>query len=317
MSAVGCALSVILLTLAVALPAAAQPREDRLIHRTKRGDTLALLAAEYYGDRDRANLIATANQLDSSPQGDIQPLRPGLRLVIPTNRQVTTERGQTLESLAEAYLGDARRAPFLASFNSERPVELPPGTILAAGQVLDIPLHVHHTVQARDQLRALSLTYYGNARRVRLIREYNFLDSPVLEPGVELLLPIPDVSVRPARLPPPDAEAQARDARHRAMQSQADSALAAARAWFRAGSYGLVRDAMAGFDLDYLFTGEVIEVGVLLGSAHVALGDDEAALAVFRQVRARAPEHELDPYEVSPTVRAVWGQATGDGERGE
>jgi hypothetical protein len=48
---------------------------------------------------------------------------------------------------------------------------------------------------------------------------------------------------------------------------------------------------------------------VLLGSAWVALEEPEKALAVFRKILTRAPEHALDAYDVSPKIRAVWDQA--------
>jgi hypothetical protein len=297
---------------AAARPAPAQQASDTtavVFHRVRRGDTLELLAAEHYGDRRLATLVAAENGIDPARQPFAKPLRVSMRLRIPVNRQVTTDVGDSLASLAREHLGDERRAPFLAGFNEERQVDLPAGVPLAAGQVLDIPIQVHHQVQARDSLASLAAVYFGSARKADLIREYNFLEAEALVPGRVLVIPIHRVTVPPARMAAPDAAARARAERHREMQANARAGLATARMAWRAGDYGAVKDTLLALDLDYLVTADAVATGVLLGSAWVALGEPEQAQAVFREVLARAPEHMLDPYEASPKIRDVWEQA--------
>lgn len=296
---------------AAAAPAPAQQAGDAgfVYYRVKRGDTLEMVAAEHYGDRRLASLVAAENGIDPVRQPFARPLRLGLRLRIPVNRQVITDVGDSLASLATAHLGDERRAPFLAGFNEDRPVDLPAGVPLAAGQVLDIPIHVHHRVQVRDSLQSLAAVYFGTARKADLIREYNFLEAGPLQPGAVLVIPVHRVSVPPARMATPDAAARARAERHREMQANARSALATARMAWRAGDYEEVRDTLLALDLDYLVTAEAVATGVLLGSAWVALNEPDQALAAFRAALARAPEHVLDPYETSPKIRDVWERA--------
>jgi hypothetical protein len=304
---------------AAANPAPAQQASDAgyVVHRVRRGDTLELLAAEHYGDRRLAALVAAENGIDPARQPFAKPLRGSFRLRIPVNRQVTTDVGDSLASLAKAHLGDERRAPFLVGFNDERQVDLPAGVPIAAGQVLDIPIHVHHRVQPRDSLASLAALYFGSARKADLIREYNFLEAETPAPGAVLVIPIHRVSVAPARMAAPDQAARARAERHREMQAHARSALATARMAWRAGDYGQVKDTLLALDVDYLVTADAVATGVLLGSAWVALDEPEQAIAAFRKVLTRAPEHTLDPYEASPKIRDVWERARTPAEPSE
>jgi hypothetical protein len=290
---------------------AQQPASDpaAVFHKTRRGDTLELLAAEHYGDRRHAVLIAAENGIDPARQPFAEPLRPGLRLRIPINRQIITDVGDTLASLARAHLGDERRARFLVGFNEERQLDLPENLPLAAGQVLDVPIHVNHRVGPQDTLASLAAVYFGSARKADLIREYNFLQAETLPPNGLLVIPVHRVTVQPTRIAAPDEAARARADRHRDMQASARGALTAARMAWRAGDYDTVKDTLLALDLDYLITADAVAAGVLLGSAWVALEEPEKALAVFRKILTRAPEHALDAYDVSPKIRAVWDQA--------
>ena len=72
-----------LLALAVCALLAVPARADRdyLTYKVRAGDSLALLAAEYYGDRNHAVFIMVANKLDHP-----RPLKPGEKLRIPVSR---------------------------------------------------------------------------------------------------------------------------------------------------------------------------------------------------------------------------------------
>ena len=292
-------------------PAAAQGQAGAhhgatVVHRVKRGDTLPLLAAEFYGDRRHASLIAVENGLDSQAPALEAPLKIGLRLRIPIHPDVITAAGDTLASLAAVHLGDERRAQFLAGFNEDRGLELDPSRPLVAGQVLKVPIQLRYRAAADDTLRSIASAYLGSPRRANLVQQYNFLPDETVEPDATLLLPIHRVEVQPARLRKPDQAALDRATRHRQMMTEAKAALASAQAMWRAGDYKHIQASLAELDLDYLFTPEMIAVGVLLGSAYVALDDQDSAIEVFRRVQARAPEHELDSYATSPKIRDVW-----------
>jgi nucleoid-associated protein YgaU len=134
------------LAITMALATAAHADRDYLTYKVKAGDSLALLAAEYYGDRNHAVFIMVANKLDHP-----RPLKPGEKLRIPVTRVVTVAVGDTLEALAQSYLGDKRRARYLAEFN-----DLAAGDSLVAGASLSIPFHVTHTAAGDETLAAAS-----------------------------------------------------------------------------------------------------------------------------------------------------------------
>lgn len=298
----------VLLAAPAPAPAGPQARQpsSAVVHRVKREDTLALLAAEYYGDRRYQVLIATANGLSPG-----QPLRPRSRLRIPVDQDVVTGVGATAAELAETYLGDPRRARFLIGFNDPLPGELPLDVPIAAGLEIRVPLHLRHTVAPEETLEALAKLYFGNPDKARLIREYNFLGEDAPAAGQELLVPIYHVSVPVPRRPALDAEARQRVARRMEMQQQAHAALAGARVAWAAGDYKAVQRLLAELDTDYLDAELAVEVAVRMGSAHVAFGDEEGAEAAFREALARKPSHALDPYQVSPKIRAIWLRAGG------
>lgn len=291
-------------------PALAGPRIQSspaaVVHRTKPGDTLGLLAAEYYGDRRYEILIAAENELAPG-----QPIPPRKGLRIPVDLHVVTDVGATLEDLAEKYLGSDQRAKFLLGFNDDLSVPLEADTPLPAGLRIRVPLHVHHRLAPDESLRDVATYYFGNPEKARLIQEYNFLDDREPASGQMLLLPVYHVSVHTPRRPALDAKAHQRLVRRAEMQQQAHGALAGAHLAWNSGDYSAVRDLLNDLDTDYLDTNLAVEVCVLLGSVYVAFGDEEWAEAMFRKALARKPAHLLDAYTVSPKIRAVWERAGG------
>lgn len=279
--------------------ALAQPRY--ITHKVAKGDTLELLAAEYYGDRRHAVFIMVANQMTHA-----RPLKPGEVIKIPVGKDVTSEAGDTFETLAAEYLGDERRAEFLASFNMRSLDQS-----IAAGEEIRIPLSVTHKAAGREQLSVLAATYLGDRKQAGFLRKYNFLDKDVLEPGESIVIPIQHIRVRRSKLPAPDEESTARLQRRRAMQEAAQQVLPTARAAWRAGDYALVRRELSKIDTDYLDSDWAAEIGVLLGATYIAFDDAPSALATFRRVLTRQPQHTLSRYEYSPKICEVWERAGG------
>lgn len=276
--------------------------QSTLKHRVKKGDTIPLLAAEYYGDRRHAIFIMVANKMQHD-----RPLKPGERLKIPMNREVTVAPGDNLESLAETYLGDMRRSVFLAEFN-----KLEVDASLAAGDTVQIPVQVTHTAAGRESISAIAAAYFARRKKAKLIRDYNFTSKKFLEAGEKVVIPLTHVQVRRSRLPKPDKQSQQLVAKRTQMQELARKSLQHAHAAWRDGDFAAVKRALTRIDTDYLDRQLAVEVGVLLASTYVAFGDKDSALATFRMVRERSPKHKLSTYDTSPRVREVWEQAGGE-----
>ena len=279
-----------------------------IAYRVKKGDTLDVIAAEFYGDRTRAQFIVAENKLKNRAA-----FTPGDRLRIPVTREIATAKGDTFESLATTYLGDAKRAPFLADFNN-----LPADDALATGTTIVIPVHVTYAPPAPESLAQVATAFFGDAKQADVLRRFNALDKPQLDKGDTIVIPDLAVRVRAGKLPPLDAEAKQRhDEQVRARDAAADAVPRARSAWWL-GDFAAVRaelDPIAK-DADYLDTPTLVECGLLLGKAHIAFGEDDAAIKAFALVLDRKPRQSLSPYAESPKVIAAWKKAGGhvDGE---
>jgi LysM repeat protein len=285
-------------------PARAQEAPgDTIVHRVRQGDTLELIAAEVYSDRNRAVFIMAENKMPRP-----RPLKPGERLRIPVSREVTTAPGDTFESLAGAYLGSPRRGVFLADVNG-----LSVDDSLAAGTVLTIPFTIMHTAASPESLGEISRAYFGDGKNADVLRRYNFLDKTTVDKGESLIVPVLHVRLASARLPAVDAESRARRDRRREASARAARALPAARLAWKAGDLAAVKAALAPIepDLEYLDTGDAVDVGVLLGATYVGYEEAEPAVALFKRVLDRQPRHVLRRYAHSPTVQAAWQKAGG------
>lgn len=281
--------------------AAAQPDANVMSYRVQKGDSLDLIAAELYANRDDAVFIMAENKMPKP-----RKLNPGERLRIPITRDIRTEKGDSFESLAKKYLGDEKRAGVLADYN-HRSIE----DSLATGTELTIPFRITHTATATESLASISTTYFGNAKHADEIAKWNGLDKTSIEKGEQVEVPVLDVRVRDTRLPPLDADSQARDKQRRDAIALAQTALPAAHAAAMQGDYARVKDALAPLadKTDYLDTDTAIEVDLLLGRAHVAFDDTALAVAAFSRVLVRKPRYELSPYYDSPKVLEAWQKA--------
>lgn len=268
-------------------------------YRVRKGDTLELLAAEYYGNRVHKIYIMVENGLDHE-----RALTAGEKLRIPVSDRITTAGGDTLEGLAEAHLGSASRAKYLAEFNN-----LDINTTLPLGQEIVIPLRVSYRAKGNEKLRDVALALFANTKQVSLLRDYNDLSSDDLSAGQVIIVPIPKLEVQASKRKPADAESAARSEKRAEVTERALEALPTARAAWRAGDFSLVKHNLTKLDLDYLDTHLATRIGILLGATYIAFDDEDSALALFSKVLSRDPTMTLDPREHSPKVRRAWQRA--------
>lgn len=269
-------------------------------YKVRKGDTLELLAAEYYGNRVHKIYIMVENGLDHG-----RPLKPGERLRIPISQRITTAAGDTLAGLAETHLGSAARAKYLAESNG-----LDPNTTLPLGQAITIPMRVRYRASGDVTLKAIALSLFADAKLARLLREYNELDSDELVAGQVISIPVPKVQVQASKRRPADADAAARASKRRDMLQRALQSIPRAQAAWRAGDFTLVKRELTKLELDYLDTHLATEAGVLLGATYIAFDDEDSALAAFAKVLQRDPDFALPAEDHSPKVRKLWQRAS-------
>lgn len=273
-------------------------------YRVKQGDTIDLVAAEFYGDHARTSLFI----VDENKWKTYRKLNPGEKIRVPVTREITTAKGDTLASLAKQYLGDENRAQYIAKFNH---LEL--SAIPATGVVLELPLRVTHVAQTTESMAAISQFYFGDGKQAELIRTYNNLgDKASIDKGDSVFVPVMNLHVHAERLPPPDADAVARRKAHALTNEAAATALPSARVAALQGNYGEVAHVLGELakKLDYIDEPAFGEVCVLLGRALVAAGDKPGAIAVYTELHAREPKRVLSPYYESPNVIEAWREAT-------
>lgn len=292
----------LLLVLVASVAHAQDPNVDTITYRVKEGDTLALIAAEYYGDRRKEIFIMVENGIVHS-----RKLKRGERLKVPVNREITTAPGQTFESLADSYLGDERRASFLAEFNG---MSVDDG--LPAGTQLQIPFTVTHRAAATESFQSIALAYFGDKSQADMLRRYNFMnDRRELAKDETISIPVYNVRLPASKMPPIDAEARTRRAQRRDAADRAIKNLP--RAWhaWRSGELAQIETLLFGIDLDYLDTAQAVEVALLLGLAAIADGKKDIALEHFRNARARNPTYMLRAFDYSPKILALWKEIGG------
>ncbi len=276
----------------------AQPSNGNERYRVRKGDTLELIAAEYYGNRIHKIYIMVENGLDHD-----KPLKRGQRLRIPVSQRITTSAGDTLGALAETHLGNSSRAAYLAEFNN-----LQATTTLAVGQELTIPMRVNYRANGNEKLRDIALSLFADKKQADFLRDYNGLEGDELTAGQIISVPVPKVQIQESKYRPPDADASARVIERSKMMARAIRAMPRARNAWRSGDFGVVKQELTKLELDYLDTALATEAGVLLGSAYIAFEDTDSALATFSKVLRRDKDIVLSPKEHSPKVRSVWRQ---------
>lgn len=288
-------------SLFVALPstALATPASGIERYKVRKGDTLELLAAEYYGNRVHKIYLMVENGMDHE-----RVLKPGEKLRIPISERITTAAGDTLSGLAESHLGTAERAKYLAEFNG-----LEVDTTLAVGQELVVPLRVRYRAKGDEKLRDIALGLFADAKRAELLRDYNGLNTDTLTAGQVISIPVPKVEVQASKRRPPSADEDERASKRNDMMRKAALALPIAKAAWRAGDFASVKHQLTRLEFEYLDASFATDAGILLGAVYIAYDDTDSALSTFSKVLSRSPGLSLDKKQHSPKVRAIWERA--------
>jgi len=309
---------------------AAAPRVGE--HRVQRGDTLAALAERYYGDKERAELLARLNDIE-----EIRNLKVGSVLRVPFSARYRVSAGDTPSRLAEKMLKGASRHAALMEMNGRSP-----RSALAAGAEIEIPVLLEHRLGKGETLGSVARRYYGDAGRAAWLARFNAIDKPdAIAHGTRLEVPL--VGLLPVRKSKTETDSRSASstvskapaaAEHKSPSPPAASRLepkaAAGRKEPPPARRAAGPDPAVGRALELYHRGEYRRAADLFEAAlesgglpaadktralrfraycAVALGDRAAARQAFQALRRHDPAWKPDPIEDSPKIRQSFSEA--------
>jgi hypothetical protein len=151
------------------------------------GESLAEIADEAYGDPAKESLLAIQNALDLAGGAAIVA---GMHIEVPAPIYVRARQGDTWAVLSRTYLGDPRRADWLARENHSKSW-VPP----TPGQEVRVFATVSHIAKEGDDMVSIARRHYGEASWSWKLNNYNFREGTKVDPGDVILLPMPDLEL--------------------------------------------------------------------------------------------------------------------------
>jgi hypothetical protein len=267
----------------------------------QQGDTLAGIAQRIYGRVEYESLLVSANGLDA--HGGI-PIKPGMRIEIPTVAHRRVAPGDTWTALATFFLGLPSRAPVLAFANDGKPWLSP----VENAEIL-IPYNLRFVAEGGEDLSDVAERFLGDRKHVWMLAGYNDINNLVLEPGRVVLIPLTDL-----RLTDAGQQAARRAAEgwgglggeRRAEQAAAAGEIPTLLADVRGGRYAdVVARGVALLVGSSLTTPQRATIQRQLLEAYAALGALGRAADACREWRRAAPRVRLDPVAMSPKLIAA------------
>lgn len=334
-SATGLAIAALCASLCAISPlaeaAAPPPRQGARVveHRVRAGDTLAALALRFYGDTERADLLARVNGI-----ADIRNLRVGQRLRVPLSISYRVRPGDTASEIAERHLGGASRHGVLLEIN-----RLPARAALAVGDEIEIPALIEHRLAGGETLGEIAKRYCGDAGRAGWIADLNGIERPdSVGRGTRLQVPVvgalparrgsasapaktaearapePKPAAKPAPKPAKEKPAETRAVEKKPAETRApsaqDPAVKRAVQLYTRGEYRRAGDLLqAALDSGALEGAEKTRALRHRAYCAVATGDRAAARRAFLALRRHDPGWKPDPVEDSPKIRQAFSEA--------
>ncbi|MCC7541639.1 MAG: LysM peptidoglycan-binding domain-containing protein [Deltaproteobacteria bacterium] len=279
---------------------------DVFHHTVRPGETLASIAQRYYGDTNRELVLVLANGLVREGGSAIVV---GLTLEIPTIRYHRVTENETWSGIAERYLGDPRRAEFLAQLNGSRPAMTP-----TVGAEIVIPYQLRYVAGANERLIDIAVRMLGGREHLQVLRRYNGLPRTAIRAGRGdiLLIPVTDLVLsRDGRQLVAGARGQPEgDGRTRELQQRIDSEIPQLLGLVRRGRYveavALANRLLGQGSLNAV---QVVTIHRELATAYVALEREDLAEQAFTAALAVDPNLQLDALRTSPRVLSALDRA--------
>ncbi len=288
-------------------------------HTMQPGETLAQLAIVMYGSARFEPVLVGANALDTHGSATL----PGMRVEIPAPAHYRVVEGETWLDLSERFLGDRRRAEYIAKVN-HAVAWIPP----SLSQEIEVPAVLVHLGGDDEKMSNLAARYLGNANRYWELNAYNFRKndgskkSDEVTHGEVVLVPLFDLVLteegkREARKAGGRVLSEGGGEAHEA-QKRGELEIPPLLADVRGGRYV---DAVARgnrlLGSGDLTRAQLATIHRALLESYVALDAWGAAVGACTAWRTaletptapkdgqKAPRWELDPRTVSPKIRAA------------
>lgn len=274
------------------------------VHVAGPGESLAEIADEAYGDPAKEAVLAGQNALDSAGGASIVA---GMRIEVPAPTYVRARPQDTWATLAKTYLGDPRRADWLARENHAT-AWVPP----TPGQEIRVFAVLNYIGKEGDDMVAIARRYFSDAAWSWRLNGYNFREGTKVTPGEVLLIPLPELELVSAV-----REREKEDGSPK--EATADDYRAQRRV--EAELPGFLLDAARGRYLDVIVRGnrllgraqgadlssvQLARIYEKLTEAYVAEGSlGQARIACGKWAAALGRPPELSVRETSPKIRAV------------
>jgi hypothetical protein len=164
-----------------------------------------------------------------------------------------------------------------------------------------------------ESLAQVASRFFGDPKQADLLKRYNFLERTSLDKSQAIDIPALSIRVAESKLPALDTEAKDRRRQLAKITEMAATALPDARAAYAQGDFAHVRSILEPFadQLEYLDSATAIALGMLLGKAHIAFDNVDAAVKAFKQIHERNNAFKVRAYEESPKVVDAWKRAGG------
>ncbi len=264
------------------------------------GETLANIAARMYGSPGREKVLVDANHLDE--KGGIKVV-PGMRIDVPAPEVRRTAAGDTWGQLAQTWLGDSKRAEWLAKANQAL-AWIPP----SKGQAYEVFPVIPYVATESTLLTDIWVRHREDPKWAWELNSFNQREGGEVKPREVILIPLVDFHLTDegraaARL---TANCDVTDRTALGAQRLAAGELPALASELEQGHYvsALVRGSRL-LGMGDLTRTQMASIARAMLEGYVALGETRLAIAACGAWRENADALTLDPDMISPKILAA------------
>jgi hypothetical protein len=278
-----------------------------------KGESLAQICKDVYGDKDLYTLVALYNG-----KNDPRKISLGETLRLPYSDTVILRSGESLSRLAKRVWGEPKMYPVLAWANGVRDAAMVP-----VGTRMVVPVLIPYKLKKGQSISSVAGDIYGNPKVYEVILNASRIEDPTRVPAGTLLkipyvMPKAVIKKAPARTvrkpapkptPKPVVKPVVKKAESDPKAEKALNLLGQAETAFREGQFG---DAwtMGNESSRNLSGKDKAKALRLMASCQYAFGKTDEALDALKRAHELEPGFKPDPAYVNPEMMALYKKAT-------